>query len=235
MAARDGGPWGPREIARGVGMNASTVQRLLGLLEDERLVRREEGGRYELGVEFLRLAWSVSGRRSLRELALLHMRELVEQSGETAILGLYDPARRQTCIVAVIESSEPVRYVFELYEWRDLHAGASGRAVLAFLPEPERRAVLEGPLERVTERTVTDPNELDKILAEVRERGYALSVEERRAGGVGIAAPVFGADRRVIADVGLAIPTQRFDPPDEARLAELVVRAAERITETVAG
>jgi IclR family transcriptional regulator, acetate operon repressor len=236
MAAREGGPWGPREIARGVGMNASTVQRLLGLLEEEQLVRREEGGRYELGLEFLRLAWTVSSQRSLRELALPHMRELAEQSGETVVLNLYDATRKQACSIAVVESSEPVRYVFELYEWRDLHAGASGRAILAFLPEDERRAVIDrAPLEPLTERTITDPKQLEDVVAEVRDKGYALSVEERRTGGVGVAAPVFGPDGRVIADVGLAIPTQRFDAADEQRLAELVTAAAERITGALAG
>lgn len=52
MAPRDDGPWGVREIAKGVEMNPSTVHRLLGLLEEEGLVRQDDpGGGYQLGAE----------------------------------------------------------------------------------------------------------------------------------------------------------------------------------------
>ena len=75
----------------------------------------------------------------------------------------------------------------------------------------------------------------DRVLAEVREQGYAFSQEERRLGGVGIAAPVFGPGRQVVAEVGVSVPTQRFVAGDEKRLSRLVVACAERITEDIGG
>ena len=52
MAPRDDGPWGVREIAKGVGMSPSTVHRLLGMLEEEGLVRQDDpGGGYAVGTE----------------------------------------------------------------------------------------------------------------------------------------------------------------------------------------
>jgi IclR family acetate operon transcriptional repressor len=237
MAAREDGPWGVREIAKGVGMNPSTVHRLLGLLEDEGLIRQDDaGGGYRLGAELLRLAWTATGTHPVRSAALPHMRELVEASGETATLGLYDPVRQQTCVVAVVESDEPFRYVSTLHEWRDLHTGASGRAVMAFLPETERLEVAQRTqLARVTEYTITDPRALEDVLADVRDHGYAFSQEERRLGGVGIAAPVFGPRRRVVGEVGLSVPAQRFAPSDEQRLSGLVVACAAHITTALGG
>ena len=144
MAPRDDGPWGVREIAKGVDMNPSTVHRLLGLLEEEGLVRQDDpGGGYRLGTELLRLAWTASGAHSVHSAALPHMQELAEASGETVTFGLFDPVRLQTYVLAVVESDAPFRYVSTLHEWRDLYTGASGRAVMAFLPDDQRRAVVE--------------------------------------------------------------------------------------------
>jgi IclR family acetate operon transcriptional repressor len=237
MAPRGDGPWGVREIAKGVGMNPSTVHRLLGLLEEEGLVRQDDpGGGYHLGTELLRLAWTAAGTHPVRAAAVPHMRTLVEASGETATLGLYDPVRGQTCVVAVVESDAPFRFVSRLHEWRDLHTGASGRAVMAFLPEPERRAIVERTrLAPATEHTITDPGELEQVLADVRSRGYAFSQEERRLGGIGIAAPVFGPAGQVVGEVGLSVPTQRFAAEDEQRLASLVVDCAARISTELGG
>jgi DNA-binding IclR family transcriptional regulator len=237
MTARDDGPWGVREIAKGVGMSPSTVHRLLGLLEEEHLIGQDaRDGRYQLGMDFLRLAWQAAGMHPVRESALPHLRELATVSGETATLGLYDPVRRQTCVVGVVESDAPFRFVSTLYEWRDLHAGASGRAVMAFLPEAERQAIIASSgLAAATEKTITRADELERVLAEVRERGYAVSVEERRIGGVGVAAPVFGMQGQVIGEVGVSIPAQRYDPDDEERLAALVLRCARSVTEVVRG
>ncbi len=216
-------------------MTPSTVHRLLAQLDEEHLIRRVSDGRYELGLDFLRVAWQASSVRSLREIALPHLRDLVARAGETAILADYDAGRREACVVAAVESDEPFRFVSDLYEWRSLHAGASGRAILAFLPDDERAEIVDGPLTPMTPRTVTNPRALTRALAAVREQGYALSIEERRVGGVGLAAPVFAPGRRVVAAVGLALPTQRFDRSDEPRLAKLVIGCAEAITAAVGG
>lgn len=237
MASRENGPAGVREIAKGVDMNPSTVHRLLGLLEEEGFVRQDEpGGGYIVGTALLRLALTASGSHPVRSAALPYMRALAEASGETVTLGLYDPVRRQTYVLAVVESEAPVRYVSKLHEWRDLHTGASGRAVMAFLPDDERRTVVERTqLAPATEHTITSAAELERVLAEVRERGYAFSQEERRLGGVGIAAPVFGPGRQVVGEVGVSVPTQRFVAADEPRLSRLVVACAAEITTELGG
>ena len=237
MASREDGPAGVREIAKGVEMNPSTVHRLLGLLEEEGLVRQNEpGGGYTVGIELLRLALAASGSHPVRGAALPHMRELAEASGETVTLGLYDPVRQQTYVLAVVESDAPVRYVTKLHEWRDLHTGASGRAVMAFLPDDERHAIVERTrLAPATEHTITSAEELELVLTEVRERGYAFSQEERRVGGVGIAAPVFGPGGQIVGEVGVSVPTQRFLRSDEPRLSRLVTACAARITEELGG
>jgi IclR family acetate operon transcriptional repressor len=159
----------------------------------------------------------------------------VTKAGETALLAQYDPARGQACVVAAVESDEPFRFVSGLYEWRPLHAGALGRAILAFLPDADREVIAAGGLERMTPATVTERETLERSLAETRKRGYALSIEERRVGGVGVAAPVVAPGSRVIASVGLALPTQRFATKDGPRLGRLVIECAAAITGGIGG
>ena len=69
----------------------------------------------------------------------------------------------------------------------------------------------------------------------MRDRGYAFSREERRLGGVGIAAPVFGPGGKVVGEVGVSVPTQRFRAPDETRLAVLVKECAAAVTTALGG
>ena len=226
MAGAAGEAWPLGEIAAGVGMHPATVHRVLGQLVEDGLVRQTAGGAYGLGLEFLRLAWLVSGRESLRDIAEPELRALTADTGETSWLGLYEPSRREMLFAASVESPQPIRQVRPVNEWRPVHGGASGRALLAFLPEAEREAVLAGPLDAVTPNTVTDAAALRRRLDEVRKRGYAVSRGERVLGGVGIAAPILAGDGRLLGVIGIGLPEQRYRASDEARLAKRVIAAA---------
>src|SRR3954452_23437305 len=100
---------------------------------------------------------------------------------------------------ASVGAPQPIRQVRPINEWRPVHGGASGRALLAFLPDAEREAVLAGPLEPVTEHTVTDPEALRRVLDEVRKRGYSVSRGERVLGGVGGAGSLTNAEVAAVA------------------------------------
>jgi DNA-binding IclR family transcriptional regulator len=230
MSGAEGDAWALGEIAAGVAMHPATVHRVLGQLVEDGLVRQDPAtGGYGLGLEFLRLAWQASGRASLRDVAEPHLRALTADTGETAWLGLYDPGRRQMLFAAAVESPQQIRHVRPVNEWLPVHGGASGRALLAFLPESERETVLAGELAPVTENTVTDPDALRRLLAEVRRRGYAVSRGERVLGGVGLAAPILADDGRLLGVIGVGLPAQRFRAADEPRLSRRVIAAADAV------
>lgn len=229
MAGASGEAWPLGEIAAGVDMHPATVHRVLGQLVEDGLVRQAAGGAYGLGLEFLRLAWLTSGRDSLRDVAEPELRALTAETGETSWLGLYEPSRRQMLFAASVESPQPIRQVRPINEWRPVHGGASGRALLAFLPEAEREAVLAGPLEAVTGNTVTDADALRRQLDKVRERGYSVTRGERVLGGVGIAAPILAGNGRLLGAIGIGLPEQRYRAADERRLANRVIAAADAV------
>lgn len=234
----DGGTkWGVREIARGVGLAPSTVHRVLADLEAQQLVRVDANtGRYSLGLEFFRLAWRGTQRFPLGQAAIPALKRMVEQTNETAFLGVYDHDRREMMFAAAIESTHELRYVVTLHKWIPLYMGSSGLAILAFLPERDRRTVL-GRIGSADSRPSGTKSraELDAVCAEVRRLGYARTMGERVPGAVGISAPVFGPGEDVVADIGLTIPMQRFSEHDEGRLANHVRDAARQVTNEIGG
>jgi DNA-binding IclR family transcriptional regulator len=234
MADAPGSSWGLREIAKSVGMPPSTLHRVLAHLQESGLVQQDaETDRYSLGLGFLRLTWKAADRHPVREVALPWMQQLVDATGETALLALYDPVRQEMLLAATIDSPHPIRQMRQVAEWLPVTAGATGRAILAFLPEAERRAILARPLVAMTVRTITDPDLLPPVLEQVRRHGYAVSTGERTPGAVGIAAPIYAADGRVVGSVGITLPEQRFGPDDERRQAALVTETARTITENL--
>lgn len=236
MVDAAGTSWGLREIAAGVAMHPSTLHRVLSHLQAGGLIQQgPETGRYSLGLGFLRLAWKAADHNSVREVALPWLKELVEATGETALFALYDPSRQEMMLAATVDSPHPIRQIRQIAEWLPVTAGATGLAILAFLPEAEQRAILARPLPLITPQTITDRAALERALARVQAQGYALTRGERTPGAVGFGAPIFGHAGRVIGSVGITQPEQRFRPADERQQAECVVSSARKITEQFSG
>ena len=226
---------GVRELAGTMGVSPSTAHRLLADLESLGLVSRTSNGAYRLGLEFLRLAWTTTDRFPLHEVSVQTLRGLTERSGESAFFGVYSEQRKQMMFTLTVESPHPLRYTLPTHEWLPLHAGASGLAILAFLPDDVRAGLLSRPLRPSTDRTVTDPPHLRERLDGIRQQGFAITHGERIEGGVAIAAPVFGSFDEVVGATGVTLPEARFDPDDSSSLVDAVRQAAARITDQMGG
>ena len=227
---------GVRDAAAMMGTSPSSAHRLLGALTKEGMLRREPNGRYALGLEVVRLAHVMISRMPLRDVALRYMRKLVASCNETVYLGLYDRTRQEIFFGTNVESSQRLRYVVDTEHWVPVYAGASGLAVMAYLSDEERESIIRRTrLAPLTSATISEPYKLEHALANVRRKGYALTRGQRIPGAVGLAAPVFGSDGEVIGDISITIPEQRFDPANESRLADLVMRCARDVTAEIGG
>jgi DNA-binding IclR family transcriptional regulator len=213
---------GVRHIAGALNLRPSNVHRLLGILVEEGFLQQDERtARYSLGPELLRWAQIITARTPLREIALHEMRTLVEACNETVFLGVYDPRRREMMFAANVESEHPLRYVIELNQWMPMTAGASSMAILAYLPADQAEAI-------------AGRSALAELNA-VRRKGYAFSRSKRIAGAVGIGAPIFGAGGKVVGDLVITVPEQRFERKDTERLARLVMKHAAAVTARIGG
>lgn len=224
--------YGVKDIAEGVGMPISSVHRLLRLLQQAAMIIHDERGSYTLAGEFYRLAWKATSRHGLREAALPHLRWLVSQIDETAMLGLYDSGREQMMLVASIESTQPLRYVTELHQWMPLTHGSTGLGIFSFLPEPTRKQIIAAQLADAQANALA---ELHSEVEQTRDRGYALYRRHDNPAMVGISVPIWDSAAHVVGDVFVATPTGRYQPHRKQQLSESIQIAAARITQSIGG
>lgn len=220
------------EIARRVGLPKSTVHRMLASLTRAGLAMQDgDRSEYRLGPHAVSLGLSAIGTPDLRTRALPVMVELRELTAETVTLSLRVGFER--LYIAQIESLQDVRMAVELGRRYPLYAGASGKAILAFLPPPQLDEYLSRTeLEALTPATMTSVRALQDGLRQVRERGYASSQGERDPWAASVAAPIRDAAGRAIGSLSICGPLTRFDAERFAELGPLVVRAAHQLSST---
>jgi DNA-binding IclR family transcriptional regulator len=111
-----------------------------------------------------------------------------------------------------------------------IHSTSLGKAILAFLPDAERRRLLEGALKERTLKTVTNNTILRRQIDEVRQRGYALEIGENEDGSMCIGVPILDENRLPLAAISLAAPERRMTPDVTARAIASLRDAARRIS-----
>ena len=225
------GPSGVTGIADRTDLPKSTVSRLLAALEAEgAVVQRDAGGDYELGEELRRLGESIGPDASMAAVVRPFLHDLRDGIGENA--GFTVRVRRDVYWVDNVDQESAVRVRDRTGHYARLHAVPSGLAILSRLPDAELDAYLSEPLERLTERTPTDPDRLRSRLAEVRRDGYLWSDAELEEGITSIAAAFRGPSGRYEAALYVEGPSYRFPADgDRSRVQELVCDAAARLSD----
>lgn len=231
---------GVNEVARRLGVNASTASRLLATLQEAGLVARApDGGPYRLGLKILTWSDRVLEQLDVRTLARPLLARLVEETGETATLSL--PGEAEAVTVDFVPSPSSVVSMARVGRPSVPHATAAGKVMLAFRDgagaEGQGGAGAEargragaGPLPAFTPRTITDPDALAAELAAVRDRGWAEAVGEREPDLAALAAPVFGRDGGLAAILGVQGPASRLPAATRRALREPLLAAARELS-----
>lgn len=202
---------GVTEIADALDLPKAAVHRVLASLRSRELVVLDpRTRRYSLGVGAMRLGLAYLDRMDVRAMARPYLQDLCARTRETATLSVPLGTRSRIYVDQVLPDREVIMSVTQ-GEPYPLHAGASSRALLAFQPAEQVDAYLrEADLERVRAETPVDPDALRADLAEIRERGWAMSVAERKEGAASVAAPIRNHDGNAIAVISVCGPTERF-------------------------
>jgi DNA-binding IclR family transcriptional regulator len=212
-----------------LGRSKSTVSRWLTAMEDAGFLEREgDLGRFRLSMRLATLGEVARQSTSLQRLARPVLERLTQKTGETSnLVVLSGPAAVN---LELVESPRPVKHVGWLGRRLPLHATAAGKSLLAWQPQEAISDLLSEPLQRFTPATITDRQELDKVLERVRKRGYADAIGELEDDLVGIAAPVRDHTGKVAAAVTLSAPLSRVPRKRVAEVADPVVAAAEELS-----
>jgi len=197
------------QIAEQIGIHKSTVHRLLATLEKRRFVQRDPAtGTYRLGIRLFQMAYLTLEYNDLRQLASPFLHRLGEQYQENVHLSVLDDA--DIVFVYVIESPQRVKLAAAVGQRLPAFATASGKAMLAFMPEGTVRRILEHGMERYTPNTLRSSEAFFEDMQHVRERGFALDEQEYEEGIHAVAVPVFDLSNQPIAAVAVAGPAYRL-------------------------
>lgn len=219
-----------QEIAAAAGISVSSAQRMVHTLEHlGYLVRDPAVRRYRLAVKALDLGHAYLAGESLFQSAHAILHKLHQECGESVNLSVPDGS--DMVFVMRVHTFRHIPVYMPTGIRIPILSSASGRAVLAALPQDERDAFFQtAQVHKHTAHTTTDMPTLRGLVARAREDGYGQADEEFYPGDVNVAAAILDAASRPVAAVNISVPKPRWTV-ERAReeLAPLVMRAARAI------
>ncbi|MCC7218199.1 MAG: helix-turn-helix domain-containing protein [Burkholderiales bacterium] len=223
------------DLAHRVTLAPSTAHRLLATLEKMGYVYQGgELGRWYIGLQAFAVGSSFLANRDFVAQSHPYMRRLMEQSGETANLGILDGT--EAVFIDQVQCREMMRTIVKLGSRVPLHASGVGKAIFAALPDEQIDAILKVKgLPRITGNTITSPETMWQSIRVIRQRGWSFDDEEHALGTRCVAAPIYDEHAEVLGAISLAGPSSRL--PDERikQLGPVVAHTAEELTRRLGG
>jgi IclR family KDG regulon transcriptional repressor len=201
---------GLTELAQEMGLDSSTVYRLVATLRAHGYAQQDETDkRYSLGPTAIELGQKALAKFTLRSKGAPFVRELASRTGETAHLASL--VGGQPIYVDKRVGSAPLTISAQIGGLALPYCTATGKAIAAYLDEAELdRLLAETELRKLTENTITDADVLREHLREVRARGYAVDDEEYHPGIRCIAVPIYDYRGFVVGSLGISASVARL-------------------------
>lgn len=219
------------ELSRAGDVPAPTAYRLLRALQDEDLLRLDPSRRYHLGAGCLLLGSQFLEGIDLRAEARSLLEGLVDETGETAHLGIPDGV--DVLYVDKVDTRHPVRMYSRIGARSPMYSTAMGKALLAAADSELVERVIEKGLPRRTANTITDPHRFRTELERVRERGYAIDDIENEEGIRCVGAAILAGDDKPVGAISVSGPASRMTDQRLGEIANAVVHATRAVAERI--
>ncbi|WP_367326031.1 IclR family transcriptional regulator [Streptomyces sp. HUAS ZL42] len=220
------------ELTKLFGLPKSTVQRTLVTLAQAGWLRanRKDTTRWEIGARVLAVRPAALQGSSLFAAAREPMIRLRDAVNETIHLSVPDALQ---CMVVVdrVDCDQAVRTFHTIGDTSPLHATAVGRAILTHLPRRDVEELITAGLERFSDTTPVEPDELRAELDRIRTCGYAVNRNQYRPGVCAVAAAVLDEDGTPLAAVAVSMPEARYDDESAPKWGRLVADTAAEISQ----
>jgi len=222
---------GIKDIAQSIGISSNSAFRLLFTLESLGYVHKNpEIKKYGLDIGLFRLGNAVIKNKDINNVARPLLRELLNSFQETVNLavlhGIY------VVYIERLESPMSLRTSNAIGSRAPAYSTSLGKAILAYQPISLLKDVISKTnLERVTPKTITNPQILEQELDKIRQRGYSVDDEENVTGVYCIGAPIFSALNRAEAAISISAPVQRLSDPEKREdIGTALIRVAREIS-----
>jgi DNA-binding IclR family transcriptional regulator len=210
------------DISRRSGLPLTTTHRLVRELTAWGALERSAAGSYHIGLRLWEVASLAPRGLRLREIALPYLEDLYEAEHQLKALAVREGL--ELVFVERLAGRGAVPVLTRVGGRFALHATGVGLVLLAFAPVDVQEQVLGGLLERWTPKTITNPGQLRRVLADVRSNGFAVSDRQVTMDSLSVAAPIRGAADEVVAALSLVVHADGAQP----RTLAAAVRAAAR-------
>lgn len=222
---------GVKELAQQTGMPPSTIHRLLATLARCGYVRQDPATKqYHLSLKLLELGAKVRIDLDIVVAARPHMRRLMEKSGETVNLVMFDAGE-----AVYVEQEANTRAMLRMFTRVGarvpLYCSGVGKAFLAWLgDEAALEYFIKVDKKRHTQGTIMEPDGLLQELRTIRQTGYAVDDEEMEAGVRCVAALIFQAGPAVAGAMSISGPSARLPSERLPELANLLLDASRTVS-----
>lgn len=213
-------------------LGKNKVFRLLNTLEQGRMIYRDEHGRFHLGLKIFELAQNVHMHDLLLDVCQPVMDDLSDETQESIFLGVVSD--RHALCIASRESSRSIRLFARVGIKSPLYKGGVPKVLLAYLDKAEQErhlAYFEATVD--TKDEVIDWQALRHKLAQIREQGYWVTIDELDLGAHSITAPIFDARGQAIAGMSIAGPSIRFSDDAIEHYINLILEKTHTISRTL--
>ena len=216
-------------------MPPSSTHRILATLQKHGYVEFDETRQeWMIGIEAFRIGNTYLVRTNLVEAARKTLRRLMEETGETANLGIADNG--DVVFVDQVETHNPIRAFFRPGTRGHMHSSGIGKALLSDMPrrDVEKIFQIKGQPE-FTQKTLTSSENLFSDLDATRERGWSIDDEERYSGMRCVASTIYNSFGEAVAGISVSGPTVRFPNHVISELGPKVKQAADEVTNAIGG
>ncbi|WP_163935692.1 IclR family transcriptional regulator [Paraferrimonas sp. SM1919] len=212
------------EIAHQFNLPRTTVFRILKTLEHQQMIEKK-GKYYNCGSTMIRMGIHLVNSNRLREKSLPILQHLAKTTGHTAHVAV--PNGDSALIVEVVDSPRALRASSRPGTLAYLHSSGTGKIFLAHIYYNERHEILgRAGMKALTANTITKMDVLDKELASIEEKGYAVDELEYHEDIRCLAAPVRDARGVVVAAIGITAPAVSFQKSQIEMVAAIVKESA---------
>ena len=227
----ENGEMGLMEISAALDLHKSTVHRLLMSLVYMGYAKQDETTqKYMLSYKIVNMAGKILDRMDILQVAKPYLERLSDLSGEAVHL-VQREGNHILYIYKIEAKVGTIRMVSHVGMIHPMNCSGVGKAIMATLPEREVKQIWnESVIEKKTDKTVTDYDEMQKLLEEVRKNGYALDDEENEKGVRCIAACLHGYQNEVKYAFSISGPTSRMTRERVMELAVDVKKVQEELS-----
>ncbi len=219
-------------LSKETGMNKATALRYLNVLESKGVVERCASG-WTLGLSLFELGSKVPVRQLVAEKVRPIIERLARESGESVNLAYL--AGETAIFLDRAEANRSLRMRSMPGDRLPLYCTGVGKAILSQLSDDRIRAILgSSPLDRVTESTITEPEDVIDEVNKARELGFGFDKEEFEIGLTCYAMPLRLPGSDFVGAISISGPTARMKNVEiRDRFLSLLAQAVQDSTDAL--